>query len=147
MVRSKPKARKEHICHHCGLTIEKGEVYHKSVYFPGEYDYDELSEFKTHRLCYEMSGNYVERAQLGWEDGYDWDEVRECFWERNGILKWMKSWWDYRHSKRRYLRLCNMYDENPTEEHKRIKENCKRHMASAAKNYKPAQFQFDDEVS
>ena len=69
--KSKPKARKDHICEYCGQTIRKGEVY---SYETGKYDGDMF----TRKLCLVCENILCEFLN---ENGYD-----EFFWD------WITEW-------------------------------------------------------
>jgi hypothetical protein len=139
-----PKANKEHKCFDCGLTIEKGEVYHRSVYFPREYDYDQLTEFKTHRFCHNLHVDYRERIRACSDEGTEFEEVLESFWKRNGISGYMIPWYRYERSEKYTLRAVTRAEKDPTPENVRIKDNCIRRMIEDLKKC-PDQFRFDDE--
>lgn len=44
-------ARKSHACDFCGQRIDSREAYSSRKYYPGEYDYDELTTFRACRWC------------------------------------------------------------------------------------------------
>jgi len=78
---TKRKARKEHICNYCGLTIQKGEVYDRQVNKDG----GDIYTFISHQSCTELGIEIIDRYNV--DDGlteYDFvssveDEFQNIF--------------------------------------------------------------------
>lgn len=73
-------ARKEHLCHICGLTIEPGEQYYRES---GKYEGD-FFDRSTCICCYEVRGQYL---KINNENEYsEWniaDEATKTFCEEH----------------------------------------------------------------
>lgn len=76
--RSTPRARKQHICEECGVTIQPGETYERVV---GKWD-GHLSTFATCERCHDLR-QYVENSVpcFCWAHGSMLDDAAECMSE------------------------------------------------------------------
>lgn len=92
MVSEMRKARKEHVCDYCHLTIEKGERYRYLQVFPGEYGWDYLMTFKSHRFCHDICQNYSEYHKLCSDESPDFQDVLIELWEEWGLKTYLYAW-------------------------------------------------------
>ena len=74
--KTKPKARKDHVCEYCGQTIHKGEIY---SYETGKYDGDMFVR-KLCLVCENILKEYCEQEGYG---EFDWEYISE--WLSDGF--------------------------------------------------------------
>lgn len=74
---SKPKARREHICDHCGCSIAQGQQYHRAFLKDG----GETWSWKSHLDCAALSARMHRDQDLCWDEGInlveEWSNDRE----------------------------------------------------------------------
>lgn len=131
-------ARKEHICTYCGHTIEKGERYHKAVYLPGEYGWEDFTVFKGHRFCTSVAQAYHEAWGLCWDEGVEFESVLSDLWEDWGLRNFLSRWETSDRVTEAYKRAREKGDDKERE------ERLFKQMIHAAKQL-PEQLYFDDD--
>ncbi len=68
-------ARKTHVCDLCHQSIEPKEAYFSRKYYPGEFDFDELTTFRACRWC---NNAWCKQFEI---DGTTWDEDSNATFE------------------------------------------------------------------
>lgn len=143
MQRTQPVARKEHKCDSCGHTIEKGEMYFRDVYFPGEYDCDSMYVYKSHRFCRDICIWYHNEHDLCDDEGVSVldSEVIYDLWKEWGVYHHLRAMEIFDHTCRR-LELEKLKEQTP-ERQEEVKQWEIR--VERARQDLPSEFAFDDE--